>query len=109
MANVWCIMSASRINRPIFSETINSHQYVTYILTPFLNTCPVIKEPMPFLTRQYNSSQSKQFYALFTGCFWRQNKKHENVALSFTRRESTQFLRIGKDKEHSNNPCMQVI
>jgi hypothetical protein len=36
MVYVWCALSATRITGPIwFYETINSHRFVTYILTPF--------------------------------------------------------------------------
>jgi len=44
-SDVWCAMSATRITQTIFSETINSRQYVTHNLIYFSEE-PLVDMPL---------------------------------------------------------------
>ena len=58
---VWCDVCATTITEPIlFPETINSHQYVTQILTQFSEHKSYYKRTLS--AKQCNKSHSKQFW-----------------------------------------------
>jgi len=52
-----------------FLETINSHWYVTHIVTPFLYICPFTRDTVPFAAWQCNRWSHKQFSLLCTMFF----------------------------------------
>jgi hypothetical protein len=54
--DVWCAMSATRITRTIFSETINLRQYVTHKLMQFSEE-PFVDMPLVSLTMQHTTPQ----------------------------------------------------
>jgi hypothetical protein len=43
-------MSATGLLGVIFRETVRLYGCVTYIMTPFMVSCPIAGEPVPFLT-----------------------------------------------------------
>jgi hypothetical protein len=45
-----------------FGEILNSHWYVTHILTTILNTSPILRELKLLSARECNRPQQKQFY-----------------------------------------------
>ena len=56
---VWCAMSATRIIGPIFfSETLNSHRYVTQILTPFFERLSDYERTYAFFQQDNASSRT---------------------------------------------------
>jgi hypothetical protein len=58
--HVWCAMSATRIIGPIFSESVLSRQFFTYILTPLWNSGSVNENILLSFQQDCISSHHKQ-------------------------------------------------
>ena len=76
---------ANRIIWQIFPETLNSHQYVTHILTPLWNTCPITGKPHPLPSRlparRCNILHPIPFCALYTDLLGQDNKQGSVVSV----------------------------
>jgi hypothetical protein len=68
---VWCAMSAVRFSGCIFPKAINKFTAVCYILTAFMNTCPITNVCSFF----FPASQCRQLHDLFRyWSSWQKNK-----------------------------------